>query len=51
MSHLEDVHRPEKQLKKMWEIDTEARILKEAEMKRKFNRNQKRIAPCSNKLI
>ena len=29
----------------MWEIDNEARISEEAEMKRKFNRNQKRIIP------
>ena len=36
---------PEKPLEKMWEIDNEARILKKAEMKRKFNRNQKRITP------
>ena len=29
----------------MREVDKEARILKKAEMKRKFNRNQKRITP------
>ena len=39
MSKQEDFHRPEK----MWEIDNKARISKEAKMKRKFNRNQKRI--------
>ena len=32
-------------LEKPREIDNEARILKKAEMKRKFNRNQKRISP------
>ena len=41
----QDVHRPEKQLEKTREIDNEARISKEAKMKRKFNRNQKRITP------
>ena len=40
MSKQEDFHLPEKR-----EIDNEARISKEAEMKRKFNRNQKRITP------
>ena len=29
----------------MREVDKEARISKKAEMKRKFNRNQKRITP------
>ena len=43
MSEQEDFHRPEKPLEKSREIDNEARIPKEAEMKRKFNRNQKRI--------
>ena len=43
MSKQEDFHRPEKPLEKSRKIDNEARILKEAEMKRKFNRNQKRI--------
>ena len=43
MSKQEDFHRPEKPLEKSREIDNEARISKEAEMKRKFNRNQKRI--------
>ena len=39
----EDFHRPEIPLKIAWEIDNEARISKKAEIKRKFNRNQKRI--------
>ena len=43
MSKQENFHRPEKPLEKSREIDNEARISKEAEMKRKFNRNQKRI--------
>ena len=43
MSKQEDLHRPEKPLEKTRGIDNEARIAKEAEMKRKFNRNQKRI--------
>ena len=43
MSKQEDFHRPEKPLEKSREIDNEARISKEAEMKRKLNRNQKRI--------
>ena len=41
MSKQEDFHRPEKPR----EIDNEARISKEAEMKRKFNKNQKSITP------
>ena len=45
MSKQEDFGRPEKSLEKTREIDNEARILKKAEMKRKFNRNQKRITP------
>ena len=45
MSKQEDFHLPEKALEKTREIDNEARISKEAEMKRKFNRNQKRITP------
>ena len=44
MSKQEDFHRPEKLLENMREIDNEARISKKAEMKRKFNRNQKCIA-------
>ena len=34
----------------MREIDNEAKITKKAEMKRKFNRNQKRITPCDIQL-
>ena len=45
MSKQEDFGRPEKPLRKTREIDNEARILKKAEMKRKFNRNLKRITP------
>ena len=43
MSKQEDLHRPEKPLEKTREIDSEAKISKEAELKRKFNGNQKRI--------
>ena len=43
MSKQEDFRRPEKPLEKTREIDNEARISKKAEMKRKPNRNQKRI--------
>ena len=43
MSNQEDFGRPEKRLEKTRKIDNEARISKKAEMKRKFNRNQKRI--------
>ena len=39
MSKQEDFDRPEKSLEKTREIDNEARISKEAEVKRKFNRN------------
>ena len=45
MSKQENFRRPEKPLEKTREIDNEARISKKAEMKRKFNRNQKRITP------
>ena len=45
MSKQEDFHRPEKLIRKTREIDNEARKSNEAEMKRKFNRNQKRINP------
>ena len=45
MSEQEDFHRSEIPLGKTREIDNEARISKKAEMKRKFNRNQKRIIP------
>ena len=44
MSKQEDFHRPEKPLEKTREIDNKARISKKATIKRKFNRNQKRIA-------
>ena len=43
MSKQEHFGQPEKSLEKTREIDNEARILKTAEMKRKFNRNQKWI--------
>ena len=43
ISEQEDFHRPEIPLEKTREIDNEARISKKAEIKRKFNRNQKRI--------
>ena len=45
VSEQEDFDRPEIPLEKTWEIDKEARISKKAEMKRKFNRNKKRITP------
>ena len=38
-------------LEKTRKIDNEARISKKAEMKRKFNRNQKRITPRDIQLI
>ena len=43
MSKQKDFGRPEKPPEKTREIDSEARISEKAEMKRKFNRNQKRI--------
>ena len=43
MSNQGDCGRPEKPLEKTRETDNEARISKKAEMKKKFNRNQKRI--------
>ena len=43
MSNQEDFHRSEKPLEKTREIDNKARISKDVKMKRKFNRNQKRI--------
>ena len=43
MSRQEDFGQPEKSPEKTREIDNEARISKKAEMKRKFNRNQKGI--------
>ena len=42
MSKQEDFRWPEKPLEKTREIDNETRISKKAEMKRKFDRNQKR---------
>ena len=45
MSKQEDFHWPEKPLEKTREIDEEARILRKAEMERKFNRNEKRLTP------
>ena len=45
MSKQEDFHRPEKPLEKTREIDNKPRISQEAEMKRKFNRNQKCVTP------
>ena len=43
MSKQEDFGWPEKPLEKMQEIDNEARLSKKTKIKRKFNRNQKRI--------
>ena len=43
MPKQEDFGRPERRLEKTREINNEARISKKAEIKRKFNRNQKRI--------
>ena len=43
MSKQENFGQPEKPLEKTREIDNEARISKKAGIKRKFNRNQKRI--------
>ena len=43
MSKQKDFHQAKKPLEKMREIDNEARISKKVEMRRKFNRNQKRI--------
>ena len=45
MFKQEGFHRPERSLEKAQEIDIQARMSKEAKMKRKFNRNQKRITP------
>ena len=45
MSKQEDFYQPEKPLNKTREIDNDARISKEAEIKKKFNRNQKHITP------
>ena len=43
MPKQEHFHWPEKPLETTREIDYEARISKEAEMKRSFNRNQRHI--------
>ena len=43
MFEQEDFYQPEIPLGKTREIDNEARISKKPEMKRKFNRNNKRI--------
>ena len=45
ISKQEVSHWPKKPLEKTQEIDNEATISKEAEMKRHFNRNQKSITP------
>ena len=45
MSKQEHFHGPEKPLEKTQEIDNEARISKEAKMKKKISRNQNRITP------
>ena len=45
MSKQDGFHRPERSLEKAQETDIEARMSKEAKMKRKFDRNQKRITP------
>ena len=43
MSEQKDFGGPEQPLGKTREIDNEAIISKKAEMKRKFNKNQKRV--------
>ena len=43
ISEQEDFHRPEIPLEKTQEEDNQTRISKKAKIKRKFNRNQKRI--------
>ena len=43
MSKRKDFHRPEKRLEKTQEIDNDARVSKKAQLKKKLNRNQKRI--------
>ena len=45
MSKQEDLHGLEKPLEKTQKIDNEARISKEADVKRKFNRNQNHMNP------
>ena len=43
MSKQQDFRWPEKLFENTQEIDSKARISKKAKMKKKFNRNQKRI--------
>ena len=43
MSKQENFRQPKKPIKKMREIDNEARISKTVEMKGKFDRSQKRV--------
>ena len=43
MYKQKDFRRPKKPLEKTWEIDNEARMSLKAEIKRKFNSNQKQI--------
>ena len=43
MSKQEDFGRPEKPLEKTREIDKVAKISKKAQIKRKLNRNEKRL--------
>ena len=50
MYEPEDFHRLQIPLEKTREIDNEGRISKKAEIKRKLNRNQKRINPCDIQL-
>ena len=50
MSKEEGFNWPGKYIKKTWEIYNKVRMLKEAYMKRNFNRNQKRISPLDIQL-
>ena len=43
MYKQKDFRRPKKPLEKTWEIDNEARMSLKAEIRRKFNSNQKQI--------
>ena len=45
MYEQENFHWPEIKLEKMRESDNKARISKNTEIKKKLNRNQKRITP------
>ena len=45
ISEQKDFHQSEIQLEKTREIDNEVRISEKAEMKKKFDKNQKRITP------